>query len=161
MLYALCTVILAPGSYVLASKIWNVLMKRPRVGVGVFVKKEGKILVGKRKGSHGAATWALPGGHLEPGESFEACCKREVHEETGLIIKNISSVVFTNDVFHDEGLHYITLFFKGEYESGEATVAEPQECEEWRWVSLNHIPQPIFLPLRNALEEINERDLSV
>jgi 8-oxo-dGTP diphosphatase len=161
MLYALCTVILAPGSYVLASKIWNVLIKRPRVGVGVFVKKEGKILVGKRKGSHGAATWALPGGHLEPGESFEACCKREVHEETGLIIKNISPVVFTNDVFHDEGLHYITLFFKGEYESGEATVAEPQECEEWRWVSLNHIPQPIFLPLRNALEEINERDLSV
>jgi 8-oxo-dGTP diphosphatase len=136
-------------------------MKRVRVGVGVFVKKDGKILVGKRKGSHGAATWALPGGHLEPGESFEACCKREVFEETGLIINNISPVVFTNDVFHNEGLHYITLFFKGEYESGEAFVAEPRHCEEWRWVSLDHIPQPIFLPLRNALEEINKRALSV
>jgi 8-oxo-dGTP diphosphatase len=78
-------------------------MKRPRVGVGVFVKKDGKILVGKRKGSHGGGTWALPGGHLEPGESFETCCKREVLEETGLIIDNISPVVFTNDVFHEEG----------------------------------------------------------
>jgi 8-oxo-dGTP diphosphatase len=92
-------------------------MKRPQVGVGVFIKKDGKILVGKRKGSHGAGTWALPGGHLEPGESFDACCKREVLEETGLIIKNVSPVVFTNDIFHDEGRHYITLFFKGEYES--------------------------------------------
>ena len=134
-------------------------MKGPQVGVGVFVNKDGKILVGKRKGSHGAGTWALPGGHLEPGESFEACCKREVLEETGLTIKNISPVVFTNDIFHDEGLHYITLFFKSEYESGEAIVVEPLQCEEWRWVSLNHIPQPIFLPLRNALEEIERRHL--
>ena len=100
-------------------------MKRVQVGVGVFVKRKGKILVGKRKGSHGAGTWALPGGHLEPGESFEACCKREVLEETGLIINNISPVVFTNDVFRDESLHYITLFFKSDYKSGEATVAEP------------------------------------
>jgi hypothetical protein len=56
---------------------------------------------------------------------------------------------------------YITLFFRGEYESGEATVAEPRQCEEWRWVALKHIPQPIFLPLRNALEEINKRELAV
>jgi 8-oxo-dGTP diphosphatase len=134
-------------------------MKNPKVGVGVFVERNGKILVGKRKGSHGAGTWALPGGHLEPGESFETCCKREVLEETGLIINNIRPVVFTNDVFHHEGLHYITLFFKGEYESGEAVVAEPQHCEEWRWVSLDQIPQPIFLPLTNALKEIERKPL--
>jgi 8-oxo-dGTP diphosphatase len=134
-------------------------VKRPKVGVGVFVKRNGKILVGKRKGSHGAGTWALPGGHLEAGESFETCCKREVLEETGLVINNISPVVFTNDVFHQEDLHYITLFFMGDYESGEPTVAEPQHCEEWRWVSLNEIPQPIFLPLRNALKQIQENRL--
>jgi 8-oxo-dGTP diphosphatase len=68
-------------------------------------------------------------------------------------------VVFTNDVFRDEGLHYITLFFKGEYQSGEAIVAEPRHCEEWRWVSLDHIPQPIFLPLSNALKEIERKPL--
>jgi len=134
-------------------------VKRVQVGVGVVVKRNGKILVGKRKVSHGAGTWALPGGHLEPGESFETCCKREVLEETGLIINNISPVVFTNDVFHEEGFHYITLFFKGKYESGEAVVAEPRHCEEWRWVSLDHIPRPIFLPLRNALKEIEIRHL--
>jgi len=127
-----------------------------QVGVGVFVKRNGKILVGKRKGSHGAGTWALPGGHLEPGESFETCCKREVLEETGLIINNINPVFFTNDVFHEEGLHYITLFFEGDYQSGEPIIAEPRNCEEWRWVSLDHIPPPVFLPLSNALTQIRE-----
>jgi 8-oxo-dGTP diphosphatase len=134
-------------------------MKGPRVGVGVFVNKDGKILVGKRRGAHGAGTWALPGGHLEPGESFETCCKREVREETGIIINNISPVVFTNDVFLDEGLHYITLFFRGEYRSGEPIVAEPHHCEEWRWVSPDNIPHPVFLPLGNALKEIDRRRL--
>ena len=134
-------------------------MERPKVGLGVFVKKQGMVLVGKRKGSHGTGTWALPGGHLEPGESFKDCCKREVLEETGLVVKNIGPVVFTNDVFDDEGLHYVTLFFKAECESGEVIIVEPRECEEWRWVSPSHIPQPIFLPLRNALEEMKKNQL--
>jgi 8-oxo-dGTP diphosphatase len=142
-------------------RYWRWLMQGPKVGVGVFVKKDGDILVGKRRGAHGGGTWALPGGHLEPGESFETCCKREVLEETGLVISTISPMVFTNDVFHREGLHYITLFFKGQYESGEAIVAEPMHCEEWQWVSLDRIPQPIFLPLRNALKEIEKRRLVV
>ena len=136
-------------------------MKRPRVGLGVFVKKDGKVLVGERKGSHGAGTWALPGGHQEGGESFEKCCKREVFEETGLTIRNPRPLLFTNDVFIDEGLHYVTLFFTADYESGELVVKEPRQCKEWRWVSLNHIPKPIFLPLSNALKQIHGNRLIV
>ena len=68
-------------------------------------------------------------------------------------------MVFTNDVFHQEGFHYVTLFFSGEYDSGELIVAEPHHCEEWRWVFFDHIPRPVFLPLRHALEEIERRQL--
>lgn len=61
----------------------------PRVGVAVFVLNEkGHILVGKRTGSHGAGTLALPGGHLELHESFHECAAREVFEETGLILES-------------------------------------------------------------------------
>jgi 8-oxo-dGTP diphosphatase len=42
----------------------------PKVGIGVVVVKEGKILLGKRKGSHGNGEYAGPGGHLEYLESF-------------------------------------------------------------------------------------------
>ncbi|PWZ00084.1 hypothetical protein BCV70DRAFT_104793 [Testicularia cyperi] len=60
----------------------------PRVGVGVFVLNErGHVLVGKRTGSHGSGTLALPGGHLELHESFAECATREVLEETGLLLQ--------------------------------------------------------------------------
>ena len=61
-------------------------MTNPRVGIGVLIFKEQKILLGKRIMSHGSGTWSPPGGHLEFRESFEECAIREVNEETGLTI---------------------------------------------------------------------------
>jgi ADP-ribose pyrophosphatase YjhB (NUDIX family) len=51
---------------------------RPLVGLGVLVVRDGKVLVGQRRGSLGAGEYALPGGHLEHGEGFEECAAREV-----------------------------------------------------------------------------------
>ncbi|GKZ30584.1 hypothetical protein AbraIFM66950_009661 [Aspergillus brasiliensis] len=83
----------------------------PRVGVGVFViNHKGQIVLGQRKSSHGAGTWALPGGHLEFNESFESCAAREVLEETGLEVRDIRFLTATNDVMRDEGKHYVTVF---------------------------------------------------
>ena len=60
--------------------------QKPKVGLGVCIVKDNKVLLGKRKGSHGAGTWSFPGGHLEFQETWEKCAKREVLEETGLKI---------------------------------------------------------------------------
>lgn len=37
-------------------------MSQPRIGVGVLIFRDGKLLLGKRKGSHGAGHWSAPGG---------------------------------------------------------------------------------------------------
>jgi 8-oxo-dGTP diphosphatase len=126
--------------------------KRPKVGVGVFVLKDGKFLMQKRKGKHGDGTWSLPGGHLEFGESVEDCAAREVLEETGVKISNIKIGPYTNDIFLEEGKHYITLFVVSEYDSGEAAVAEPDVCEDVEWFHLADLPEPKFLPLANLLK---------
>jgi 8-oxo-dGTP diphosphatase len=60
-------------------------MSKPRVGVEIIVVKEGKILLGKRKGAHGSGCYSPPGGNLECKETVETCAKRELDEETGLI----------------------------------------------------------------------------
>jgi ADP-ribose pyrophosphatase YjhB (NUDIX family) len=57
-----------------------------------------------------AGTWALPGGHLEFGESFETCAEREVLEETGLKISDVRFLTAVNSVMGDENKHYVTIF---------------------------------------------------
>jgi len=138
----------------------------PRVGIGVFVFRGNKLLLGKRKGSHGAGEWSLPGGHLEPGEEFFDCCKREVFEETGIEIKSNSYIQFlelTNDLFPKEGLHYVTLFYVTEVDKNkEFTLMEEDKCEEWRWVRFDYNKEewlkPLFSPLRELLESYQDSD---
>ncbi len=123
--------------------------KIPKVGVGVIVRREGRILLGKRKGSHGENTWAPPGGHLEFMESVEECARRETLEETGIELGNIDVHVFTNDLFEDENKHYITLFAVGDWKFGDSQVLEPEKCEIWDWFDWNELPEPLFLPITN------------
>ncbi len=128
--------------------------KIPRVGVGVLIVKGGKVLLGKRRNAHGEGSWCFPGGHLEFGETPEQCAVRETLEETGLRIRNLRRSGFTNDFFEKEGKHYITVFLAAEWESGEARVMEPEKCEKWEWFLPSGLPEPLFIPTKNFLEQL-------
>jgi len=118
---------------------------KPRIGVAVFVMKNGSFLMGKRKSNHGYGTWAVPGGHLEWLETPELCGEREVTEECGLKIANIRKLTFTNNIFGADK-HYVTLWLMADYVSGEPQLLEPDKCEEWRWVTWDTMPRPLFFP---------------
>jgi 8-oxo-dGTP diphosphatase len=122
------------------------------VGVAVIVTRGDRVLLGRRTGAHGEGTWALPGGHLAFGETIAACARREVFEETGLRIEGIRHVDFTNDLFTDEKKHYVTLFVAAECHTGEPCLREPDKCTEWGWFARSTLPEPLFLPLRNLIE---------
>lgn len=120
--------------------------QKVRVGVGVFVCKDGKFIMGRRASSHGDGTWSLPGGHLEFGEAFDQTAKREVLEETGLCIKNVRFGAVTNDYFKEEGKHYVTVWMLGDWESGQEQVLEPDKFTQLQWRDFDDLPQPLFLP---------------
>lgn len=61
-----------------------------KIGVNIFVIKDEKLLLGKRKNVYGDGSWALPGGHLEHGEEIKHAGKRELFEETNLTAKSFS-----------------------------------------------------------------------
>lgn len=121
--------------------------ERPRVGVGVIVMRDGLVLLGRRRGAHGAGTWALPGGHLEFGESVEACAAREVAEETGLGLVALRPGPYASDVFDAEGKHYVTLFVVARAAPGEPELREPEKCAGWSWHRWDALPTPLFAPL--------------
>jgi 8-oxo-dGTP diphosphatase len=61
--------------------------KHPLPGVGALIIRRNSILLVQRGRSPFKGYWSLPGGLIEPGEKIEESLKREVREETGLIVR--------------------------------------------------------------------------
>ncbi|HYF04564.1 MAG TPA: NUDIX domain-containing protein [Patescibacteria group bacterium] len=116
---------------------------KTKVGVGVLILKDGKVLLGKRKGSHGDGEYCFPGGHLEYMESFEECARRETLEETGLNIENIRFQLLAN-VKKYAPKHYVHITVLADWVSGEPELLEPEKCESWGWYDPDNLPTPIF-----------------
>jgi 8-oxo-dGTP diphosphatase len=122
-----------------------------RVGVAVLVVRDDQVLLLKRQGSHGAATWSTPGGHLDFGETPEQCGVREVQEEVGLVVADLTFLTITNDLFETEGKHYITIWMRAGRVLGEPTLASPREMTAIGWFGWDALPQPLFLPVANLV----------
>jgi 8-oxo-dGTP pyrophosphatase MutT (NUDIX family) len=62
-----------------------------RVAIVFLVDPEGRVLMQHRDARANVSPnqWALPGGKIEPGESPEAAGRREVLEETGLVVDRV------------------------------------------------------------------------
>ena len=122
-----------------------------KVGVGVLIFKDRKVLLGKRKSVHGQGEYAPTGGHLEYMESFEDCARRETLEECGVKIKNLEFVHVAN-IMSYASKHYINIILSAEWESGEAKVLEPEKCESWDWYDLDNLPEPMFVQAKLGIE---------
>ena len=132
------------------------------VGVGVLVFRGGKILLGKRRGSHGAGTWSPPGGRLEYGESIEDCARRELLEETSLELGAVTFGPYTNDLFPEVEEQYLTVFVIACEAVGEPRAVEPHKCEGWEWFGWHELPTPLFAPMRSLVasgfEPMNQKN---
>jgi len=123
----------------------------PYVGVGCVLVRDGRILLVRRQHAHGAGSWSTPGGHLDFGESPEACAARETMEETGIGVLNVEFLAITNDVFETAGKHYVTVWMRGEPGAGDASIGAPEEIAEVGWFPPDALPGPLFLSLENLL----------
>ncbi|MCB9798175.1 NUDIX domain-containing protein [Candidatus Nomurabacteria bacterium] len=127
--------------------------QRPKVGIGVMIFKDGKVLVCKRKGAHGQGQYAWPGGHLEYMESIVECAKRETREEAGIEIENVRFLRLMN-LKEYAPKHYVDIAMIADWKSGEPQVLEPEKCEFWGWYDPCEIPQPRFGALDTYLDAL-------
>jgi 8-oxo-dGTP diphosphatase len=126
---------------------------RPLVGVGVTILRDRTVLLGRRRGSHGAGEYSTPGGHLDHLESFEQCARRETREECGLEIAEVR-FQFVANVTTYAPRHYVHIGLLADWVSGEPRVLEPEKCDGWAWWPLDAPPGPLFEMTRLALDAL-------
>ena len=93
----------------------------------IFDESRQKVLLTRRQDN---GLWCLPGGHMEPGESVQECCVREVFEETGLQVrvKRLTGVYSNPNqlVIYPDGsqAHFVVMNFEVEITGGKLGLSD-------------------------------------
>jgi mutator protein MutT len=130
--------------------------RRPMVGVGAVVWREGAVLLERRGQPPAQGSWSLPGGLVDVGETLEQAIGREVREECNIEVRVGPLLgVFEPIVRDDDGrirYHYVVLDYLAFYVGGETAIGD--DAAELRWVPVEELDQ---YPLMAATREMIER----
>jgi 8-oxo-dGTP diphosphatase len=119
----------------------------------------GRVLLVRRADD---GSWGLPGGGVEPGESWSDAAHRECLEETGwqVHVTGIFGVYSDPDTqvhTYPDGrrVHFFGVVFAADLE---AQVARPdEEVAEVGFFADDDLPEPLFAPDRPVLEDFVSR----
>ena len=110
------------------------------VTAAVIGGPDGRILVCSRPaGTHMAGKWEFPGGKIEPGETPEACIRREIREELGMEIA-VGPVLTVME--HDYGVKYVRVTF---FLAVSDDVPSAKDHQGFRWTTPDEIDSVDFL----------------
>lgn len=133
-------------AHLLRRVYWRVLKPRTMGSVCMVIDGERVLLV---RHTYDAG-WHLPGGGVKRTESFADAARREVREETGLLIRDLSLL----GLYHsrregksDNITVYVTTRFEGD------PTAASWEIADVAWVPLRELPPDATGPVRRRVAE--------
>ncbi|QHB31426.1 8-oxo-dGTP diphosphatase MutT [Yersinia canariae] len=125
-------------------------MKHLQIAVGIIRNSQQEIFITRRAAdSHMAGFWEFPGGKVEQGETPEIALKRELLEETGIVVRGAVLLKVLEHTFTDR---IVTLSFY----MVEAWDGEPfgREGQPMRWVKQSELLAEEFPPANTAIIEL-------
>lgn len=85
-------------------------MAEPRIRVAAILQDGETVLLVRQRGPHGEH-WLLPGGGVERGETLAAALRREVREETGLLVEPGRLAILGESIAPRGDRHLVHLCF--------------------------------------------------
>jgi 8-oxo-dGTP pyrophosphatase MutT (NUDIX family) len=126
-------------------------------GASVLVTDpEGGILLLARADTGG---WGLPGGIMEPGESFEETGRREVLEETGLTVGRLELLgVYSGASCYyrypnGDEIYNVTAAYLAAFPEGAVLSLDTAENTRWRFFAPDELPPTLISPERPILTD--------
>ena len=133
-----------------------------RLGVAVaLINKNKKILLERRSD---CGWWGVTGGKLDVGEIVKQCAKRELQEETGLLIETekLEFVdIFSNPKegrilqYPDNRVHLVDIHYL--YMTNEFNFIKSSESLELKYFSFKNLPKKIVPPAVEPLNRIRSK----
>lgn len=127
-------------------------VRRPTVAVSALVLRGQEIVLVKRGTEPFRGLWSLPGGAVEWGEELEEAVRREVLEETGLLVRVRNFFTVRNLVVRcgvEVRYHYVILYYIAEPISGE--LRPGGDVLECRWVNLSEVLRYELTPVASSV----------
>ncbi len=106
----------------------------PLAGVGAVVVHQGRVLLIQRGTEPALGQWSLPGGLVELGESLAEALRREVREETGLLVEPVELVELLDRIYHEGErvrYHYVIADYLCSVTGGELRAASDAAAVRW------------------------------
>ena len=95
--------------------------------------------------------YSVPAGHLDGNETVIAAAAREAQEEIGVQIET-GEITFSSVMHRNEGDERVDFFVHVGRWRGEPVNAEPDKCDELRWMSVNDLPLNTIPYVRQAIQ---------
>ncbi len=135
------------------------LFLNPAAAVAVIMECRGKILFGVRKHDPGRGMLDLPGGFADAGETAEEAVRREIREELGIDIPQLSYLFSLPNRYPYGGIVYDTLdlIFLVEWDEPPEVIAD-DDLEDVIWVAREEVDygRIAFDSLRRAVQRYFE-----
>jgi ADP-ribose pyrophosphatase YjhB (NUDIX family) len=132
-----------------------VFYQNPAAGVAAVIIRNKKILLGKRNGSY-QGKWCIPCGHIDWGEDVHDAVKRELLEETGLIIEPLNVYAVLSN-FHNEEQYTVGIWFMAEEKGGVLQAGD--DLKEVSFFCYDDLPELAFPTDRIILQRLKEDKL--
>ena len=116
----------------------------------LFFREDQILLLRRFNTGYADGQYSVPAGHLDGGETVMDAAAREAKEEVGVRI-DLDAMEFSTVMHRMEEEERVDFFVHVRRWQGEPFNAEPEKCDDLRWVDIHQLPVNLVPYVRHAL----------